>query len=281
MTAFDDLAEFAALPRLTALALGADGDRLVATVDSPDTASARYVGALWQIDPTGGDPQRLTRSEQGEAQAAFLPDGRLLFVSARPGVAVAEEDEKALWTLPASRRTRSHWRDAPAGCPDPRVAAASGHVVVAGSRLARSDESDDEQRRTTRKDRKITAILHAGFPIRMWDHELGVESARLLVLDPGAGAAARPRPGRPPRAERGGLLDHRRRRHGRHHVAGAGHRAAAGSRRSCSSTSRPASAASLLRPDGEDDVLAPGDQPGRCPGRGAVQSRRRVRPTVP
>ncbi|HEY8302129.1 MAG TPA: prolyl oligopeptidase family serine peptidase [Jatrophihabitans sp.] len=185
MAVFDDLARFAAQPRLTALALSPDGARLVAGVDSPDTAGARYIGALWQVELSGGSAEELmTRSEQGESAPVFVPDGRLLFVSSRPGAGGADE-EAALWALPSAGEPEPVARRA-GGLSGPRVAAGSGHVVVAGSRLARSEDSDDEQRRSTRKDRKISAILHTGFPIRMWDHELGVESARLLVLDPGA-----------------------------------------------------------------------------------------------
>ena len=38
-----------------------------------------------------------------------------------------------------------------------------------------SGDENDEQRRKTRKDRKVGAVLHTGMPIRFWDHELGVE----------------------------------------------------------------------------------------------------------
>ena len=55
-------------------------------------------------------------------------------------------------------------------------------LPAAGSTF--SNESDDAERRSVRKDRNISAILHRGMPIRYWDHELDVESARLLVLDP-------------------------------------------------------------------------------------------------
>ena len=43
----------------------------------------------------------------------------------------------------------------------------------------------DAERRKARKDRKVNAILHTGFPIRYWDHELGAESPRLFLVEPG------------------------------------------------------------------------------------------------
>jgi dipeptidyl aminopeptidase/acylaminoacyl peptidase len=177
---FADLSSFVALPRLTGLALSPDGARLVAVVQEPDGKGAQYVGALWEIPLGGGEPVRLTRSAKGEAAPAFRPDGSLLFTSARPG-ADADEDEAALWVLPAAGEARLLARS-PGGIATPVVAGESGTVVVAGSRLVRSlDEQDDAARRTTRKDRRITAILHTGMPIRYWDHELGDVSPRLLV----------------------------------------------------------------------------------------------------
>ena len=62
MSAFDDLGEFAALPRLTALTLSGDGRRLVATVQHPDAKNARYISALWELDLTGEEKAGLSKS---------------------------------------------------------------------------------------------------------------------------------------------------------------------------------------------------------------------------
>jgi dipeptidyl aminopeptidase/acylaminoacyl peptidase len=171
------------MPRLTSLALSTDGSRLVATVQEPDAKGARYASALWELGLTGEAATRLTFSDKGETGAVFLPNGLLLFTSTRPdpdGV----EDEAALWQLPPRGEPSVRARRS-GGLAAPVVATASGHVLVTGSRLVRSDDADDAERRRTRKDRKISAIMHAGMPIRFWDHELGAESARLLVLAPG------------------------------------------------------------------------------------------------
>src|SRR5437870_2144715 len=37
--------------------------------------------------------------------------------------------------------------------------------------------------RKARKDKKVTAILHAGYPVRYWDHDLGPDQPRLLAGD--------------------------------------------------------------------------------------------------
>jgi dipeptidyl aminopeptidase/acylaminoacyl peptidase len=190
---FDDLAAYAALPRLTGLALSLDGARLVATLQQPDAKGARYASSLWEIDLDGGTPRRLTHSDKGESTPAFRPDGSLLFVSSRPDVAGGgdddDEDAAALWCLPTSGEPYVLARR-PGGVGGPVVASGTGEVLLSGSRLAYSTDGDDAARRETRKDRKVSAILHTGMPIRYWDRELGDESARLLLL---GSAAVEPR----------------------------------------------------------------------------------------
>jgi dipeptidyl aminopeptidase/acylaminoacyl peptidase len=180
---FDDLGAFTALPRLTGLTLSLDGSRLVAVLQQPDAKGARYTSSLWNLDLDGDAPTRLTHSDKGETAPAFRPDGSLLFVSSRPDVAGSgdDEDDGALWCLPAAGEPSVLSRR-PGGLGGPVVAAGSGDVVLSGSRLTYSSDDDDAARRSTRKDRKISAILHTGMPIRYWDHELGDESPRLLLL---------------------------------------------------------------------------------------------------
>ena len=72
-------------------------------------------------------------------------------------------------------------------------------MLAAGSRLVGTDPGPRGRgrrraARATRKDRGVTAILHTGFPVRHWDHELGAESPRLLVLGRGRGEPPRTSP---------------------------------------------------------------------------------------
>jgi dipeptidyl aminopeptidase/acylaminoacyl peptidase len=188
VSVFDDLAAFVALPRITALALSIDGRRLVASVQTPDGKGARYVTALWEIPlAESGEPVRLTRSAKGESAPAFRPDGSLVFTSTRPDADGEDDDEDAaaLWVLPPVGEARVLART-PGGVSGPVVARAAGTVVVSGRRLVASEDAEqDGERRKTRKDRKINAILHTGMPVRYWDTELGAESPRLLVADDG------------------------------------------------------------------------------------------------
>src|SRR5207244_3456606 len=120
---------------------------------------------------------RLTRSVPGEGQPAFLPDGSLLFTSARPvvpdgpGEDVSGADEKVqrLWLLPVGGGEPTMVADPPGGVEDFAVARDGATVVFAASALP----GDDAGRRERRKAMGVTAILHEGLPVRSWDHQLG------------------------------------------------------------------------------------------------------------
>jgi dipeptidyl aminopeptidase/acylaminoacyl peptidase len=183
-TAFHDLDEYIALPRLDGMALSLDGTRLVVAVNVLDPKRTRYVTALWEVDPNGQRAaRRLTRSAKGENGAAFLPDGSLLFVSARPDPSGAEDEEpvSALWRLPAGGEA-GVLATRPGGVGGVVVARDSGTIVVSSSTLpGATTADDDQQRRSTRKDNKVSAILHETYPVRFWDHDLGPDTPRLMV----------------------------------------------------------------------------------------------------
>ena len=73
---------------------------------------------------------------------------------------------------------------------------------------------DDARRRTERKDRKVSAILHESYPVRYWDHDLGPDQVRLFAgRVPAAPAAVSvpPAKGRGGRPARGAAADAARR----------------------------------------------------------------------
>ena len=177
-TPFHDLDAYVDLPRGAGLTLSPDGTRLVTAVQTLNPKRTKYVTALWEVDPAGERPaRRLTRSAKGEAGAAFLPDGSLLFTSARPDPE-AEDDEQAeealLWLLPAEGGEARVVATRPGGVDDVQVAADSGTVVVPAKTFPSSESDDDEKRkRKERKEKKVTAILHESVPVRFWDEDLG------------------------------------------------------------------------------------------------------------
>ncbi|NKX55079.1 S9 family peptidase [Arthrobacter mobilis] len=191
-TPFHDLEHYIALPRLSTLALSADGTRLVTAVTTLDSKATGYTTALWELDPAGVQPaRRLTRSAKGEAGAAFARNGDLLFTSARPGPdaeADGEDTPAALWVLPAAGGEGSLLLSRPGGVGAVWAARDADTVVVTAEVLAGSaDEQDDADRRKARKDRKVGAILHSGYPVRFWDRDLGPSQTRHFVLEPEPG----------------------------------------------------------------------------------------------
>ena len=194
MTAWGDLQAFQDLPRLTGLAVSPDGARLVTAVATPDPTRTRFRTALWEVDPAGARPARRLTRGTGESAPAFLPDGDLLFTSARPDPERAEPDDDApaaLWRLPPAGEAHVVGTRA-GGIGPPVVATDAGTVVVAAKTLpgAVTDE-DDAARRKARAERKVGAILHAAHPVRHWDHDLGPDENRLLAgTVPADGAVA-------------------------------------------------------------------------------------------
>ena len=186
-TAFHDLDEYVALPRMSGLVLSPDGSRLVTQVATLNPDATKAHTALWEVYPTRARPaRRLTRSAQGETGAAFTPDGDLLFTSSRPNADAPDDPEKALdkpalWVLPAGGGEARIVATRPGGVRDVRTARSSAAVVFATDMLPSAvDGSDDERLRTLRKDKKIGAILHDGYPVRYWDHDLGPDAPHLL-----------------------------------------------------------------------------------------------------
>ena len=206
MTDYTDLDDYLALPRVSGLALSPDGRRLVTTVATLDKDATRYVTALWEVDPAGQLPaRRLTRSAKGEAAPVFTPAGDVLFTSARPdpdGGTPDDDAPSALWLLPPVGEARVVGTR-PGGIAGVVVADQAGTVAVLSDTLpASTDTASDEERRKARKDKKVDAVLHSGYPVRYWDRDLGVGQTRLLVADPPAEDACvdwrdlTPRPGR-------------------------------------------------------------------------------------
>ncbi len=182
-TPFHDIDVYLGLPRCSGLALSPDGTRLVTTVATLNAKRTQYRSALWEIDPTGGEPaRRLTRSRKGEASATFTETGDLLFTSARPDPDADEDEDTpaALWLLPAGGGDARLIGGRLGGYG--KVLARGGRLLVATPQLtASTDEADDDRRRKERKDRAVSAILHSGYPVRDWDHDLGPGAVHLMA----------------------------------------------------------------------------------------------------
>lgn len=202
-TAFHDLAAFLALPRVSSLALSPDGTRLVTVVQELSTDGTRFIGALWDVDPSVERPaRRLTRSGRGESAPAFQPDGTLLFLSARPvadpGDGEDDKPEAALWSLPAGGGEAVRLLARPGGISEYATAAGASRIGLAASLLPGAANAEQDARlREARQKAKVSAILHESTPVRRWDHDLGPGVPRVFTVpdpapdpDPDAGQSA-------------------------------------------------------------------------------------------
>ncbi|MGN9841796.1 alpha/beta fold hydrolase [Nonomuraea sp. H19] len=184
MSAFNDIRDYVAIPRVLSLRLSPDGSRLVSVVQSLNPDGKSYGTALWAI-PLDGEPYRLTRSAKGESAAVFTDAGDVLFTSARPDPTVKDSTDEvpALWLLPRAGGEARQVAARPGGIGAVRTAA---DVVVFVSDVLAGEEAADEEKRKARKEAGISAILHEGSPVRYWDHDLGPGRARLFAARLGA-----------------------------------------------------------------------------------------------
>ena len=197
---FGDLTAFVAAPRVAGLVMSPDGERLVLTRTTLDAEGSAYVGALWEVDPAGLEPaRRLTFGAKGESGAAFTPAGDLLFTAARPGGpptaaevtdgdaadaarSADDEDVPALWLLPRAGGEARLLARRPGGVGGLRVATAAGTLVLGSATLpASGSEADERAAVRARKKAKVSGVLHDGYPVRYWDHDLGPARTRLFV----------------------------------------------------------------------------------------------------
>ncbi|MUL49198.1 S9 family peptidase [Mycobacterium sp. CBMA293] len=195
-TPFADLDAFLKLPRVSGLVVSPDGRRVVTMIGELNDKGTEYVTAAWEIDPDGHRAaRRLTRGAKGESQPAFTAAGDLLFVAARPAESDADAPA-ALWQLPAEGGEARRVLELSGGISDVHTAR-SADVVVVTSPMHPSAETPDEDKRmrTLRKDNKVSAIMHTGYPVRHWDHDLGPDHPHLLRVESGVAQDITPQPG--------------------------------------------------------------------------------------
>ncbi|MFC8933668.1 prolyl oligopeptidase family serine peptidase [Rhodococcus sp. NPDC057135] len=183
-TPFDELDDYIALARLSGLVLSPDGSLLICARAVLDDKSAEYVSSLWEIDPEGRRPaRRLTWGSTSESGAAFAFDGDVLFTATR-AVPGENDPQPALWRLPAAGGEAQLLISRPGGVSSVSAAKAAPTFVAQTSVMASAISLDqDDQVRSARKDKKVTAMLHTGYPVRHWDHDLGPDHPHLVVAE--------------------------------------------------------------------------------------------------
>src|SRR5215813_2676887 len=176
------------------MVLSPDGSRLVLTVQEPSSDSTRFVTSLWEIRTHGSaEPRRLTFSDKGESSPAFLPDGSLVFASARPDpITRDDEPEGRVWCLPVDGGEARVLLSVPGGLSGLTSARAAPAVVVKAQVLPGTDGLEaDAEKAKRRKESGASGVLFDGYPVRYWDQDLGPRQARLLRLaDAGSHSSA-------------------------------------------------------------------------------------------
>jgi dipeptidyl aminopeptidase/acylaminoacyl peptidase len=180
------LETFSGIPRVAGLRLSPDGRRLVMPVQTLAADGSRFVTSLWEVPADGSAPaRRLTYSDRGETSPAFLPDGSLVFASARPDPTQARDEAGGhVWALPAGGGEARPLLAVPGGV-EAVVSAAAAPVVAVRAPLfpGAGDLDADADKARRRKEAGVSAMLLSGHPIRFWDHDLGPRQQRLLLLN--------------------------------------------------------------------------------------------------
>ncbi|WP_298802703.1 alpha/beta fold hydrolase [uncultured Pseudokineococcus sp.] len=212
-----DLSAYVAQPRVSGLALSPDGRRLALAVAGLDGDGTGYVTSLWESPLDGGPCRRLTRGTTGEAAPVWTPQGDLLFTAKRPepsapgragakpqpdpqpgspaepgqpggGGRSGDDVPPALWCLPAGTGEPRPVAARPGGLSVVAVARTSGALLATSPTMPSTAQGgDDAAARTARTEAGVGAVLHTGYPVRFWDHDLGPDRDRLLAADALAG----------------------------------------------------------------------------------------------
>lgn len=176
---FHDLDDYVAAPRHETLRLSPDGTRLITSISSLDDDGTGYQSALWQLDPQGVlPPRRLTHGKTGESQPRFAANGDLLFTAKRS----TEENATAeLWRLPAAGGEAHVVASHPGGIGQVHPCPANPNTLLIQALAHRSpaDLEQEQELRDNRRKQKVSAILHDGYPVRYWDHDLGPATPHL------------------------------------------------------------------------------------------------------
>lgn len=188
------LANYSSIPRVTGLVPSPDGRRVVLTVQTLNADSTRFVTSLWEVATDGEhEPRRLTFSDKGETNPAFLPDGSLVFVSGRSDPTVKEDEaDSKLWLLHCGGGEARTLLAVPGGVRSLVTARVADTLLIRAQLYPGSAGlADDLKKGKKRKEAGVSAILYDTFPIRFWDHDLGPRWSRLLRVD-GAATVERP-----------------------------------------------------------------------------------------
>ncbi len=167
-----------------------DGKWAVFSVTLPAYEAKDQSADLWLVPINGSEaPRQLTHTKATETGMAWSPDGaRVAFSSKRDG-----DDAAQLYVIDLGRggeaervTSLSTGGRSPKWSPD-----GTKLMFVSEVFPGAADDDANKQIAKARKERKYTARVYDGFPIKYWDHWLEEKSAHLFVQESKAGARPR------------------------------------------------------------------------------------------
>lgn len=181
-TPFADLNDFISLKRANGLALSPSGDELVATIAQLNEKRTKWVNALWRIPlDTDGHPVRLTRGDEGDSLLGFSARGDVFFASKRDS---SEDAHPQLHMLPAVGGEPVVIAERHGGFSSVTADRAGKRIVmISDAVVGATDDHAESAVIKARREQKVSGILHEGFPVRSWDHDIAPTRPQIFVAD--------------------------------------------------------------------------------------------------
>lgn len=159
--------------------LANESGRVIARYSFPNAEGNAYLTHL--ADISGEKPRRITRGDQSVGPVALSEDGTIFFAAKRSGEDGKDAESPSLWALPDNGEARK-LADHDGGFSRLEI---RGETLVAQFPVHTwaSNETEHQEFSRERTDGKVSGILHSGFPLRYWDHDLGPAHETLAVAD--------------------------------------------------------------------------------------------------
>ncbi|SMX94108.1 S9 family peptidase [Brevibacterium antiquum] len=164
--------------RLQGLLTNRNG-RVIAQYSFLNAEGSTYLSHLADIG--GESPRRITRGDQSIGAAAIGETGTIYFAAKRTGEDGKDAASPSLWALPETGEARK-LADHDGGFTRIEVKGQSMLVQFPVHTWA-ANEDEHREYSQERSESKVSGILHSGFPIRRWDHDLGPGRERLAIAD--------------------------------------------------------------------------------------------------
>lgn len=176
MTTHDAVTRLLDARRLQGL-LTNQGGRVIAPYSFLNAEGNAYLTHLADI---GGEvPRRITRGEVSIGPSALSETGTVIFAAKRRGEDGKDAESPGLWELPDNGEARK-LADHDGGFT--RIELKGETLIVEFPvHTWASTESDHQEFSTERSEAKVSGILHTGFPVRRWDHDVGPGHQTLAV----------------------------------------------------------------------------------------------------